>query len=195
MGKIFCIMGKSSSGKDTIFKELKKDKNLNLKGIISYTTRPKRMTETNGVEYFFINEEKLKEYKHNNRIIECREYDTVDGKWYYCTMDDGQIDLSKQNYLIIITLEAYKNLKKKFGDNNIVPIYVTLDDGLRLKRAVEREMKQAEPNYEEVCRRFLADSADFSDDKLKTCNISKSYINYNLNECIDNIKNDIKKLI
>ena len=57
MGKIFCLMGKSSSGKDTIFKELKDDTDLNLKPIISYTTRPKRVSETQGIEYFFIAKE------------------------------------------------------------------------------------------------------------------------------------------
>lgn len=195
MGKIFCIMGKSSSGKDTIFKEIKKDGSLNLRGIVSYTTRPKRSIETNGVEYFFISEHKLSEYKQNNKVIECREYDTVDGKWYYCTIDDGQIDLSEQNYLIITTLEAYKSLQKKFGNADIVPIYVTLDDGVRLQRAVSREMKQVKPNYEEVCRRFLADSIDFSEDKLKACKISRFYINYELKKCIETIKSDIEKLI
>lgn len=195
MGKIFCIMGKSSSGKDTIFKEIKKDRSLNLKGIVSYTTRPKRNIETNGVEYFFICEDELKVYKQNDKVIECREYDTVNGKWYYCTVDDGQINLAEQSYLIITTLEAYKNLQKKFGNTNIIPIYVTLDDGVRLQRAVAREMGQSRPNYEEVCRRFLADSIDFSEDKLKSCNISRFYINYELKKCIESIKTDIKKLI
>ena len=59
MGKIFCLMGKSSSGKDTIFKKIRDDKELNLKPIVSYTTRPKRTNETNGVEYFFINEKEV----------------------------------------------------------------------------------------------------------------------------------------
>ena len=66
MGKIFCLMGKSSSGKDTIFKEINEDKDLDLKPIISYTTRPKRINETNGVEYFFINKDDLNKFEKEN---------------------------------------------------------------------------------------------------------------------------------
>ena len=39
----------------------------------------------------------------------------------------------------------------------MVPLYVEVDDGLRLSRALERERKQTEPKYAEMCRRFLAD--------------------------------------
>ena len=42
MGKIFYIMGKSSSGKDTIYKKLLGDRELELRNIILYTTRPMR---------------------------------------------------------------------------------------------------------------------------------------------------------
>ena len=85
MGKIFCLMGKSSSGKDTIFKEISNKKELRLNPIVLYTTRPKRTNETNGVEYFFINEDKLEQFKDQGKIIECRKYDTVHGPWYYST--------------------------------------------------------------------------------------------------------------
>lgn len=195
MGKIFCLMGKSSSGKDTIFKELKEDKDLRLKPIVSYTTRPKRTNETNGVEYYFIDEKLLEEYKQMGKVIEQREYDTANGKWYYCTLDDGQINLEKNNYLLIVTLEAYKNIKSYFGEENVFPFYITVDDGIRLERALKREREQQNPNYDELCRRFLADNNDFSIDKLNACNIKKFYINNNLIECIDSIKRDMLKLI
>ena len=56
MGKIFYLMGKSSSGKDTMFKKLIEDKTLGLKTIVGYTTRPMREGECDGVEYFFVDE-------------------------------------------------------------------------------------------------------------------------------------------
>jgi Guanylate kinase len=195
MGKIFCLMGKSSSGKDTVFKELKEDKDLKLKPVVSYTTRPKRFNETDGIEYYFINEEILEEYKDKGKVIEQREYDTVNGKWYYCTLDDGQIDLNRHNYLLIVTLEAYKNLKIYFGQENVFPFYITVDDGVRLERALKREREQENPNYDELCRRFLADNNDFTMDKLNSCGIERFYINCNLIECISNIKSDILALI
>ncbi len=53
MGKIYCMMGKSSTGKDTLYKMLLEDGALSLKKIIPYTTRPMRRGETDGVEYYF----------------------------------------------------------------------------------------------------------------------------------------------
>ena len=53
MGRIFCVMGKSASGKDSIFKELMHDKSLKLKNIVPYTTRPIRDGEQDGKDYIF----------------------------------------------------------------------------------------------------------------------------------------------
>ena len=195
MGRIFCLMGKSSSGKDTIFKEIKDDKDLNLRPIISYTTRPKRVNETDGVEYFFINTDELKNFEKENKVIEQRVYHTVHGDWYYCTINDNQIDLDKNNYLLITTLEAYKSLRDYFGEEKVYPLYINVEDGLRLERAMNREKTQANPNYDELCRRFLADNKDFSDDNLSSLNINKCYTNEDLEECINNIKEDILSLI
>ena len=61
MGKIYCIMGKSSTGKDTLFKKILGDESLSLKTIVPYTTRPVRAGEKNGVEYFFCDEKKVEE--------------------------------------------------------------------------------------------------------------------------------------
>lgn len=195
MGKIFCLMGKSSSGKDTIFKEIKDDRDLNLKPIISYTTRPKRVSETQGIEYFFIDKDKLDELEKDNKVIEKRVYHTVHGDWYYCTINDGQIDLDRNDYLLITTLESYKSLREYYGNDKVHPLYVDIEDGIRLERALQREKKQANPNYNELCRRFLADNKDFSEENLSNLSINKSYVNEDLYECINTIKKDILNLI
>lgn len=75
MGKVFCIMGKSGSGKDTIFKEIIKDNSLNLKKIVGYTTRPKRVEENDGVEYNFIDDDMINKFIQKNKVIELRKYD------------------------------------------------------------------------------------------------------------------------
>lgn len=195
MGKIFCIMGKSSSGKDTMFKFLKEDKDLDLIPVIPYTTRPKRNNETEGVEYHFIDETALQQYAQSGKIIEKREYHTVNGIWYYCTIDDGKIDLSCGNYIVIATLEAYYNLKVYFGKERVVPIYIAVADALRLERAFAREKQQQSPNYDELRRRFLADNTDFSSEKLEANHIQTVYCNEKLDDCFNLIKKDIIKMI
>jgi Guanylate kinase. len=96
MGKLYCLLGKSGSGKDTIFKLLMNDKSLRLSPVITYTTRPRREHETDGVEYNFITPEELMRLKAEGKIIEMRKYNTVKGVWYYCTVDDGKVNFGKR---------------------------------------------------------------------------------------------------
>ena len=193
MGKIYYIMGKSASGKDSIFKELKK-RMPQLREIVLYTTRPIRENETEGVEYHFVNEEFLRGMQEKKRVIELRSYDTKCGIWKYFTADDGQIDLEEFHYLAIGTLESYAAMTAYFSVENVVPIYVEVEDGLRLLRAVERERLQTNPKYAELCRRFLADSEDFSEKNLKTAGIKRRFQNVDFDECIGEICQYIKEI-
>ena len=188
-------MGKSCSGKDTIFKKLIENEDLNLKTVLIYTTRPIRIKETHGKDYFFVTEEELEEFQESQKIIERRDYETVHGVWTYFTVDDGQIDLECDNYLMIGTLESFGKLREHYGEENVIPLYIEVDDGERLERALRREKKQYEPKYQEMCRRFLADSQDFSDENIKAYNIEKRYINIDLDSCLDDIIKDITTLL
>ena len=193
MGKIFYLMGKSSSGKDTIFKKLIEDSELALKTIVGYTTRPMREGETEGVEYHFIDEDALVKLDADGKIIELRAYNTVYGVWKYLTVDDGQIDLdNNSNYLLIGTLESYEKVRNYFGKDKLVPLYINVDDGVRLQRALDREKTQHKPKYAELCRRFLADEADFSAENIARCNIDKAYENDDLDRCYKEIKSVIQ---
>lgn len=188
MGRIYCIMGKSSSGKDTIYKKLVEDPKLSLKRIVPYTTRPMRVGERDGIEYYFCSEETLQELSAAGKVIELRAYDTVHGVWKYFTADDHQIADGTKDYLTIGTLEAYEKLRRYFGSSRVVPIYIEVEDGLRLQRALDRERSQAKPGYEEMCRRFLADASDFSEAKLAQAGIVRRFYNQELQKTIEEIK-------
>lgn len=193
MGKIFYVMGKSSSGKDTIFEELLKRKNLELNMIVLYTTRPIRCGETDGVQYHFVDENKLNEFISQGKVIELRMYETVCGIWKYFTVDDEHMDLETKNYLAIGTLESYGKMKGYYGTERIAPVLIDVEDGIRLERALSRERKQQKPNYEELCRRFLADALDFSEENISNAGIKKRfYNNGDIKECIDEIADYIE---
>jgi len=192
MGKIYYLMGKSATGKDTIYKRLKAECP-RLREIVIYTTRPKRDGETEGVEYHFTTEERLQEYKAQGKLIEWRTYRTVHGPWTYATVDDGQVRLDDGDYLAIGTLESYERLRDYYGGAAVVPLYVSVDDGIRLERALQRERLQTVPKYQELCRRFLADEEDFSRENLKRCGITDSYDNENLEDCVRQILDKIGK--
>ena len=144
MGKIFCIIGKSSTGKDTLYQRILERKDLQLRQIVSYTTRPIRAGEVDGTEY------------------------------------DGNIDLEKNNYLVIGTIASFVKLRDYFSEDAVLPIYIEVEDGIRLQRALDRERCQMHPKYEEMCRRFLADAADFSKEKLQEAGIHRIFYNEDL---------------
>lgn len=191
MGKIYYMMGKSSSGKDSLYKELRKAMP-ELRTVTLYTTRPAREGEQDGVEYHFVTDEALDAFEEEGRIIEERAYHTVQGIWRYATVDDGQIDLEKADYLVIGTLESYRRMRSFYGKEKLVPIYIEVEDGERLLRALRREQEQEHPGYAEMCRRFLADTADFSEEKLKELQINQRFVNDQMTRCLEEIIGEIR---
>lgn len=188
MGKMIYLMGKSSSGKDTIYKHLLEWDVGNLKKVVLYTTRPIRNGEVEGEEYYFTDEAGYRKMEADGKIIEARVYHTYHGLWHYFTIDDGKIDLEHNNYLAIGTIESYLKTAEYFGKEKVIPILLELNDGIRLKRALDREMQQENPRYQEMCRRFLADEEDFSEEKIKLAGIEKRFSNDNLGKCLEEIK-------
>lgn len=195
MGRIFYLMGKSSTGKDSFYKQLINDSRLGLKNIVMYTTRPIRAGETDGVEYYFVDEKKLRELESAGKVIERRSYDTVHGIWHYFTVCDEQIDLQKDNYIVIGTLESYMATRSYFGEEVLEPIYIEVDDGVRLQRALDRERAQDQPKYREMCRRYLADSDDFSEENIRAAKITKRFVNDDFTKCLEEITGYIEKFL
>ena len=174
MGKIFYIMGKSASGKDRIYSLLAAHKELNLKTLILYTTRPIRVGEQDGKNYYFVDDGKLEEFRKNG--------------------NDGQVNLADSDYLGIGTLESFKKMRKYYGEDAVCPVYVQVEDGERLSRALNREREQENPRYEEMCRRFIADQSDFSEENILNAGIEKRFQNINLDDCVKEIANYIKSV-
>ena len=187
MGTIYCLMGKSASGKDTIYNRLLAMERLHLRRVVPYTTRPMRSGEIDGQTYVFCTEQQVADFEAAGKIIELRAYHTVYGIWKYFTADDGQICLAESDYLMIGTLEAYEQIRDYFGTDKVCPGYEEVDDGLRLQRALDRERAQDQPKYAEMCRRFLADEEDFSEENLERAGITKRFQNTDLDQVTQEI--------
>lgn len=188
---IYYLMGKSASGKDTVYKRLRA-RFPAWQEIVPYTTRPIRDGEMEGVEYHFISDAEMDRYLREGRVIELRSYDTVYGRWRYATVDDGQICHANagQDYLMIGTLEGYEGMRRHFGREAIYPIYIEVPYAIREERAISRELGQHIPRLREMRRRFEADEGDFSEEKLARAGIMKRYKNIELESCIDEIIKD-----
>ncbi|MBP0987804.1 MAG: guanylate kinase [Oscillospiraceae bacterium] len=185
MHHLYYLMGKSASGKDTIYKRLLERFPM-IQPMVLHTTRPKRAGEQEGREYFFISAKQLVQMRDAERLIEERTYHTKKGDWTYCTAKDS-IDLQSGSYLGIGTPESYGKIRAYYGADAVIPVYISVEDGVRLQRALDRERAQEVPNYAELCRRFLADAQDFSEEKLTAAGIAKHFSNDDLAQCIAEI--------
>ena len=193
MGRIYYLLGKSATGKDTLYKEILK-RRPKLRTVTMYTTRPIREGETDGVEYFFTGREELERQLASGKVIESRTYQTIAGPWTYYTVDDVQFDVADdESCLMIGTLESYEKMCAYFEAGKMVPVYIEVPDGIRLLRAVKREENQKRPNYREVCRRYLADEKDFSEENLERLGITKRYQNTDMEMCVEEILRDLDK--
>lgn len=187
MRLLIYILGKSASGKDTVFNKLLENELYSR--LIIYTTRPIRVGEVDGETYNYVSEEYMNSIE-DDKIIEKRVYHTVLGDWYYFTVDDGQFE--NNDILIGIgTLESLKKVNEYFGRDKIMPVYIEVPDEIRLERAINREKLSDKPNIDEVNRRYMADNIDFSDEKLQKLGVKKRYINLDIDECLKEINNDI----
>ena len=193
MGRIYYLLGKSATGKDTLYKEILK-RRPKLRTVTMYTTRPIREGETDGVEYFFTGREELERQLASGKVIESRTYQTIAGPWTYYTVDDGQFNVADdESCLMIGTLESYEKMCTYFESGKMVPVYIEVPDGIRLLRAVKREENQKKPNYREVCRRYLADEKEFSEENLERLGITKRYQNTDMEMCVEEILRDLDK--
>lgn len=162
---IYLFIGMSCAGKDTLCKEfLKKHKDTVLP-IISYTTRPMRENEVDGVEYNFVSEEHFKELIKNDQLTEYRIYNVKvngnDDTWYYGT-PKFDFDLSTYDYVGVVEIKVAKKIVETYGSDNVDITYVIADDAEREKRANLR----GSFDKTEWDRRFQTDKEDFSDKKL-----------------------------
>ena len=100
--------------------------------------------------------------------------------------------MDRENYLLIGTLEAYTKIRDYFGKDKVLPIYIEVEDGERLLRAIAREKSQDVPKYEEMCRRFLADAKDFSEENLVSAGIEKRFLNIELTDTLNKVEKYIE---
>lgn len=132
---IFCILGESGSGKDTLVEYTLKEFKLNLKPVLSYTDRPMRDGEQNGKEHIFLSKEEMTEFLKSNKK-DIAAYTQIGETGYrYCAMT-SVIDRSD---IYIIDPNGLKEFKERTGDRyNIISIYIDCPLKERRKRTEKR---------------------------------------------------------
>ena len=159
MNKLFCLLGETSCGKDTIFKEVLKlaqQENLNIRQLISNTNRPRREYEKQNVDYNFVTMHQFDIDYKNEKIAEYNVYriDSINQTWVYYTKKDD-IKLDECNMLKIVNPLGYCQLKSQY-ENNIVSIHITCPREIRRQRYIKRNA-----TIDNVDDRMARDEKDF----------------------------------
>ena len=184
MKKIIVLLGASATGKDTVAKHISEKYNMPM--AISYTTRPMRSNETQGVEYYFISDDEMHEKFKNGEVIEHTSYyiQSEDVSYTYANVVE---EFEKGDYVLTILNPhgLYQFNKSQYKDN-LVSIMLNCDDRVRLVRSLNRDENV---NVNEVLDRFRRDELDFIERRPKT--------DYEIdtNKPLEEVFNNIDKVI
>lgn len=184
MKKIIVLLGASATGKDTVAKHISEKYNIPM--AISYTTRPMRSNETQGVEYYFISDDEMHGKFKNGEVIEHTSYyiQSEDVSYTYANVVE---EFEKGDYVLTILNPhgLYQFNKSQYKDN-LVSIMLNCDDRVRLVRSLNRDENV---NVNEVLDRFRRDELDFIERRPKT--------DYEIdtNKPLEEVFNNIDKVI
>lgn len=163
MKKIIVLLGASATGKDTVAKHISEKYNIPM--AISYTTRPMRSNETQGVEYYFISDDEMHEKFKNGEVIEHTSYyiQSEDVSYTYANVVG---EFEKGDYILTILNPhgLYQFNKSQYKDN-LVSIMLNCDARVRLIRSLNRDENV---NVKEVLDREIRDELDFIERRPKT---------------------------
>ena len=157
--KIIALIGKAGSGKDFWLRKICDD-NEEVHEIISCTTRPARINEINGRNYYFLTKEQFQ----NEKFVESCSFNG----WYYGTRY-SDLDLNKIN-IGVFNLNGIETLLKN-PDIDLTVIHMITEDKLRLIRQLERDAS----DVEEIFRRYHTDEEDFRISRLETIREATNY--------------------
>lgn len=153
--KIFCILGYTASGKDSIITEVSKQ--LSLPILVSHTSRPMREGEVEGITYKYVDNE----FFNNNNFLEKREYSTEYGIWKYGLHEDELKD--KPYSLFIVDSTGYKELQNKLGEDKLISIFIETDINILKERQAQRGdcPKEFSRRINDDIRRFTGFTSDY----------------------------------
>ena len=179
---VIVLTGKSCVGKDSVRRELEK---CGYNNIVSYTSRPIRENEIDGIDYNFVNRSQFEKMITTEQMIEYRTYNTlvnnIPDKWYY-GLKKEKLD-PKGCYVVVLDLDGTENFIKYYGKKNCYVVYMCCPKSERERRAIERgSFDKTEWN-----RRVSADEKDF---KVKKLNKLTDFTVVNMSDDI----NDLPKI-
>lgn len=150
---IVVIMGKTSCGKTYLMNKLI-EKLPNLNKVVTYTSRPPRENEQNGIDYWFASREEMLDMISNGDMLEWASYNTIYGEWLYGT-HYLSFSNDEKEYIVVLDYEGFKKVQRIFP-NRVIGFMIHLDDDIR-----EFECMKRGTSIEEFIRRTKEDNEKF----------------------------------
>lgn len=151
---IICLLGYTCSGKSTLAKEIVN--NTDIKLAVSYTTRPMRTGEIDGIDYNYVNDEFF--INDTDNFIETREYTVADGSVWHYGYHKNSFKFDNVDYVCVITPGGYYKLQELYGSSNVIPILLETP----IEEINNRLVKRGD-SPQEARRRILDDVIQFDD--------------------------------
>lgn len=194
MNKLFCFLGMSAVGKDTIVKELLeiiKQENLPIKQLMSNTTRPIRKGELSGREYNFTTMHDFDTSYKNGEVIEYNTYriENTGDTWIYYTLKDDLKLLNDYNCIKIVNPIGFSQLNQAIK-NQIVTIKIDAPIEVRKERYLKRG---SQDNFNDRLQRDINDFRYLNVNYTINNDGSKSVTEV-ANEVLDIIKKEMEKI-
>lgn len=178
---MYVLAGRSAAGKNAVADELIKRGH---RRCITYTTRPMRPGEVDGVDYHFIAEDKFLELKEDGYFAEYISYDTVKGTWWYGTAATEFEDDDDKKF-IILTPEGIRQVELIVGSKPKT-IYVFAN-----RKTILERLKNRGDDPNEVARRIEQDEIDFKGFEM----IADKIFYNNLDNTIEEVADKIEKYL
>ncbi|HLE12622.1 MAG: guanylate kinase [Bdellovibrionales bacterium RIFOXYD12_FULL_39_22] len=183
-GKIVVIVAPSGAGKSTLIKKIKAEF-FELVESISYTTRPKRPGDENGVQYFFIDVETFKKMIADNELLEWAQ---VHANYYGTSKKFVEGKLAQGASLIFdIDVQGADSFKKYFG-----PLAQTIFIAPPSLEALEKRLRMRNTDSEEVIALRVKNAAK---ELLRKNDFDYCVVNDDLERAFIELKNIITKII
>lgn len=156
--KLFLLVGKSASGKDTLMNMLLSDFK-EMKPLVSHTTRPMRTGEKDGETYYFVDDATFEEMLDNGEFLETTSY-TIESenKIYRYGLSKKEVMDTPYAMTIVNPYGLNNLLTNKFIKDNIVSILITRNDKDRILAYMNRDENV---NIKEMIDRYKRDEEDF----------------------------------
>jgi len=165
------LIGASASGKTEVAKILRTK--YNLQKVITHTTRPMRVNEVNGIDYFFVDEKEFRQLAFEGKFIETTKYN---GNYY----GTSRAQVKDDKVLIIDPngLKAFRDI----GDSHIVSFLFQVDQITRYNRMIERG-----DDANAAHKRIINDQSKFTLSNVGRTDYIIDSENFNLDEVCEKV--------